>query len=220
MRGSGVCIDEVPEVIKQMCGLETKHPSTGKWNVWMKLRTVMRNAKRFLLVSAQADSLVKHFLDKCHLTAHWCQNKVPLLSHLHYEFAHFEAAEMGYRKPVEALEAGMKVAVPCAEQKDLSCTLLEMQRLFPEKPFLRIAGSMNEEAKRDAVRRVKTEIFDAVFFTAPMDCGVSIDIEGYGLVVFRLNERSINADVAMQMCQRVRKLPTNKIILMMMMMMN
>ena len=45
-----------------------------------------------------------------------------------------------------------------------------------------------------------------------MDCGVSIGIEGYDLVVFRLNERSINADVAMQMCQRVRKLSTNKII--------
>ena len=101
----------------------------------MKLRTVMRNAKRFLLMSAQADSLGKHFLDKCHVTAHWCQNKVPLLSHLHYEFAHFEAAEMGYRKLVEALQAGMKVAVPCAEQKDLNCTLLEMQRLFPEKLF-------------------------------------------------------------------------------------
>ena len=30
--------------------------------------------------------------------------------------------------------------------------------------------------------------------------------------MFRLNERSINADVAMQMCQRVRNLSTNKII--------
>ena len=207
-----VCIDEVPEVIKQLCGLKTKHPSSGKWNVWMKLRTIMRNAKRFLLMSAQADSLVKHFLDKCHLTAHWCQNKIPLLSHLHYEFAHFEAAEMGYRKLVEALEAGMKVAVPCAEQKDLNCTLLEMQRLFPDKSFLRIDGSMNEEAKREAVGRVKTEIFDAIFYTSTMDCGVSIDIEGIDIVVFRLNERSINADVAMQMCQRVRKLSTNKII--------
>jgi len=207
-----VCIDEVPEVIKQLCGLNTKHPSSGKWNVWMKLRTIMRNAKRFLLMSAQADSLVKHFLDKCHLTAHWCQNKIPLLSHLHYEFAHFEAAEMGYRKLVEALEAGMKVAVPCAEQKDLTCTLLEMQRLFPDKSFLRIDGSMNEEAKRDAVGRVKTEIFDAIFYTSTMDCGVSIDIEGIDIVVFRLNDRSINADVAMQMCQRVRKLSTNKIV--------
>ena len=63
-----VCIDEVPEVIKQMSGLETKHPSSGKWNVWVKLRTIMRNAKRFLLMSAQADSLVKHFLDRCRLT--------------------------------------------------------------------------------------------------------------------------------------------------------
>lgn len=207
-----VCIDEVPEVIKQLCGLKTKHTSSGKWNVWMKLRTIMRNAKRFLLMSAQADSLVKHFLDKCHLTAHWCQNKVPLLSHLHYEFAHFEAAEMGYRKLVEALEAGMKVAVPCAEQKDLTCTLLEMQRLFPDKSFLRIDGSMNDEAKRDAVGRVKTDIFDAIFYTSTMDCGVSIDIEGYDIVVFRLNERSVNADVVMQMCQRVRKLTTNKII--------
>ena len=45
-----------------------------------------------------------------------------------------------------------------------------------------------------------------------MDCGVSIDIEGIDIVVFRLNERSINADVVMQMCQRVRKLSTNKII--------
>ena len=207
-----VCIDEVPEVIKQLTGLETKHPSSGKWNVWMKLRTIMRNAKRFLLMSAQADSLVKHFLDKCHLTAHWCQNKTPLLSHLHYEFAHFEAAEMGYRRLIEALEANMKVVVPCAEQKDLACTLLEMQRRFPDKSFLRIDGSMNEEAKRDAVGRVKTEIFDAIFFTASMDCGVSIDIDGYDIVVFRLNERSINADVAMQMCQRVRNLSSNRIV--------
>ena len=106
----------------------------------------------------------------------------------------------------------MKVVVPCAEQKDLSCTLLEMQRRFPEKSFLRINGSMHEDAKRAAVERVKTQIFDAIFFTASMDCGVSIDIEGYDIVVFRLNERSINADVAMQMCQRVRKLPSNKII--------
>ena len=126
-----VCMDEVPEVIKQMSGLETKHPSSGKWNVWIKLRTIMRNAKRFLPTSAQADSLVKHFLCKCHLNAHWCQNKVPLLSHLHYETAHFEAAEVGYRRLIEALEPGMKVVVPCAEQKDLSCTLLEMQRRFP-----------------------------------------------------------------------------------------
>ena len=207
-----VCIDEVPEVIKQLTGLETKHPSSGKWNVWMKLRTIMRNAKRFLLMSAQADSLVKHFLDKCHLTAHWCQNKTPLLSHLHYEFAHFEAAEMGYRRLIGALEANMKVVVPCAEQKDLACTLLEMQRRFPGKSFLRIDGSMNEEAKRDAVGRVKTEIFDAIFFTASMDCGVSIDIDGYDIVVFRLNERSINADVAMQMCQRVRNLSSNRIV--------
>ena len=206
-----VCIDEVPEVIKQMSGLETKHPSSGKWNVWMKLRTIMRNAKRFLLMSAQADSL-KHFLCKCHLTAHWCQNKVPLLSHLHYEFAHFEAAEMGYRRLIEALEAGMKVVVPCAEQKDLSCILLEMQRRFPEKSFIRIDGSMPEEAKRAAVEGAKTEILDAIFFTASMGCGVSIDIEGYDVAVFRLNERSINADVAMQMCQRVHKLPSNKLI--------
>ena len=138
----------------------------------MKLRTIMRNAKRFLLISAQADSLVKHFLDKCHLTAHWCQNKVPLLSHLHDEFAHFEAAEMGYRRLIEALEADTRVAVLCAKRKDLTCTLLEMQRRFPDKTFLRIGGSMNEEAKRDAVGRVKTEMFDAVFFTASMDCGV------------------------------------------------
>ena len=119
---------------------------------------------------------------------------------------------MGYRKLVEALEAGMKVAVPCAEQKDLNCTLLEMQRLFPDKSFLRIDGSMNEEAQREAVVRVKTEIFDAIFYTASMDCGVSIDIEGIDIVVFRLNERSINADVVMQMCQRVRNLSTNKIV--------
>ena len=83
---------------------------------------------------------------------------------------------------------------------------------FPRKTILRIDGSMHEDAKRVALERVKTEIFDAIFFTASMDCGVSIDIEGYDIVVFRLNERSINADVVMQMCQRVRKLSSNKII--------
>ena len=71
---------------------------------------------------------------------------------------------------------------------------------------------MHEEAKRAAVERAKTEVFDAIFLTASMDCGVSIGIEGYDIVVFRLNERSINADVAMQMCQRVRSLPSNRIV--------
>ena len=133
------------------------------------------------------------------------------ISHLHYEFAHFEAAEMGHRQLTEALEADIKkVAVPCAEQKDLSCALLEMQRRFPEKIFLRIDGPMHEEAKRAAVEHAKTEVFDAIFFTASMGCGVSIDINGHDVVVFRLNERSTNADVAMQMCQRVRKLPSDK----------
>ena len=145
-----VCIDEVPEVIKQLTGLETKHPSSGKWNVWMKLRTIMQNAKRFLMMSAQADSLVKHFLDKCHLTAHWYQNKMPLLSHLHYEFAPFEAAEMGYRRLIGALEAGMKVVVPCAEQKDLTCTLLEMKRRFPEKI---VPSHRRVNARRGKTRR-------------------------------------------------------------------
>ena len=70
---------------------------------------------------------------------------------------------------------------------------------------------MGESDKREAVVKAKAQQFGGIFFTASMDCGVSIEIP-YDTAIFRLNARSINACVAMQMCQRVRTLRDKKII--------
>ena len=206
-----VVIDETPEVIKQMCGLKMKKSTSGKWNVWHKLRSIMRDAKRFLLMSAQADSLVKLFLDRCHVTAHWQQNSEPLLGNLTYEIVHHENPEVGYQLLEQALQEDKRIVVPCAEQGDLQGVFARICDQFPEKSFIRIDGSLGESEKREAVMNAKTKQFDGIFYTASMDCGVSIEIP-YDLVIFRLNARSINACVAMQMCQRVRALTDKKIV--------
>ena len=205
-----VVIDEIPEVLKQMCSLKMKKAASGKWNVWRKLRSIVRDAKRFLLMSAQADSLVKLFLDRCHVTAHWQQNSTPLLGDLTYEIVHHEDPEVGYQIIEQALQEDKKIVVPCAEQGDLQGAFARVCEQFPDKEFIRIDGSLGESEKREAVTKAKTQQFDGIFFTASMDCGVSIELP-YDMVICRLNARSINACVAMQMCQRVRTLRDKKI---------
>ena len=71
---------------------------------------------------------------------------------------------------------------------------------------------MSEKAKYDAVALAQTTIFDALLFTASMDCGVSIEVLGYDLVICRLSSRSVDADVTMQMSQRARHLQEGKIV--------
>ena len=205
-----VVIDEIPEVLKQMCSLKMKKAASGKWNVWRKLRSIVRDAKRFLLMSAQADSLVKLFLDRCHVTAHWQQNSTPLLGDLTYEIVHHEDPEVGYQIIEQALQEDKKIVVPCAEQGDLQGAFARVCEQFPDKEFIRIDGSLGESEKREAVTKAKTQQFDGIFFTASMDCGVPIELP-YDMAIFRLNARSMNACVAMQMCQRARTLRDKKI---------
>ena len=71
---------------------------------------------------------------------------------------------------------------------------------------------MSEKAKYDAVALAQTMIFGAILFTASMDCGVSIEILGYDLVIGRLGSRSVGADLTMQISQRVRHLKEGKIV--------
>jgi hypothetical protein len=160
---------------------------------------------------------VKNFLDECGVQCHWQMNKDPMLGHLRYEIVHYEQGikgkERGYRRLFDEIRHGKKVAIPCAEQKDLQILEAMMRREFPGKRFLTIHGGLCDADKKANLRLAENEIFDGLLYTASMDCGVSIDIEGYDLVCFRLNNRSTDADVVMQMCQRVRKLNENLVIL-------
>jgi hypothetical protein len=212
-----VAIDETPEVIKQLCSLKTKKNGSGKWETWEKLRKCTQDSSHVICLSAQADTPVKNFLDECGVQCHWQMNKDPMLGHLRYEIVHYEQGikgkERGYRRLFDEIRDGKKVAIPCAEQKDLQVLEAMMRREFPGKRFLTIHGGLCDADKKANLRLAENEIFDGLLYTASMDCGVSIDIEGYDLVFFRLNNRSTDADVVMQMCQRVRKLNENLVII-------
>ena len=74
-----------------------------------------------------------------------------------------------------------------------------------------IHGHMAESEKRDRIEKAKSKLYDALLFTASMDAGVSIEVEGYGKCHVRLNNRSINANAVIQMVQRVRKYIENQV---------
>jgi len=208
-----VIIDEVTEVVKQMCGLKCKAYGSGRWTTWSKIRIIMANASRSLLLSAQADTLVNEFLSECGVKAHWQQNGESPLSHLHYVIKHYNHTDMGYRELVDALEEDKKIVCPCAEQRDMRALFGHVQNLYPDKIFLAIDSTVTGQARVDALAAAKSTVFDCLFYTASLDCGFSIDIPGYHRAVVRFDCRSVGADVIMQMAQRVRSLNENIIVI-------
>ena len=135
-----VAVDEITEVIKQMCSLKTKAPGSGRWAVWSTLREMFANAPRIVLMSAQADETAKKLLGECGVSAHWRQNAEPLLSHMRCSFFHSDHPESGYGRLIADLDEGGSVVVPCAEQEDPgskpahTVTELASARQHPENP--------------------------------------------------------------------------------------
>jgi hypothetical protein len=97
--------------------------------------------------------------------------------------------------------------------EDLKVLSSMLKKEFPEKEFLEIHRGLTDAEKKANLILAESKIYDGLLFTASIDCGVSIDILGYALVFFRYNSRSIDADVVMQMCHRVRHLSEGLIVL-------
>ena len=72
---------------------------------------------------------------------------------------------------------------------------------------------MADEEKSEVLTNVKQTAYDFFVYTASMDCGVSIDVTGYDRVVMCLGNRSIDAEVAMQMAARVRSTADDTIVI-------
>ena len=216
---SCVIVDEIQEVLKSICRLKKKHPLSGKWNVWSKFTCVLQNCRRNILLSANADTLVKSTLDGLGFEPHqqkWQQNRQATLSHLTYEIHHFEpnnAKDIGYAKIFELLDQGKRLAIPCAEKGECKAIFQELSGRYPDKNGMKLEGSMTDTEKSEALTNAKVTVYDFIVYTASMDCGVSIDLSGYHSVVLCLSNRSIDAEVAMQMIQRVRSLADDKIFI-------
>ena len=212
-----VAIDETPQVIRQMCALKIKTDGSGKWNVWRRLREILQYAKHTIFLSAQSDTLVEMLQTECKITSCWRQNKYSLLADYQYEFAHFEGGKKGfsmaYRRVFEELERKKRLVMPFAEQKVLEAFETYLKENHNYK-ILSIHGQMSDDEKRLNLERWHDgeEEFDLVLHTASVDCGVSINHEGYDLVMFVLGARSIDPEAALQMCHRVRNLKEKKIV--------
>jgi len=206
-------VDEFTACLKSMSRLEKKSASSGKWNVSDNLRRVLESSDHVVLMSAQADRIEKEYLDDIGLKMHWQMNSIPNLNHYTYTFAHYEDKNHEFEPLKEALDKGLKIAIPCSENKDLRNVLGLLQKWYPEKRFKAIYGAgMSDEERKRCIQEAEAEGYDALLYTSSMDCGVSIDIEWYDMIVFRLNSRSIDANTVMQMVLRVRKLNLNKVV--------
>ena len=205
-----VIIDEIPEVLKSICRLKKKHPHSGKWNVWAKFCLVLQNCSRNILLSANADTLVRSTLDDLGFEPDqqkWQQNRKATLGHLTYEIHHFEpknAKDIGYGKIFELIDQGKKIAIPCAEKGEAIAIYEALIMRCPDKQGIKLEGSMADEEKKEVLTNVKQRVYDFFVYTASMDCGVSIEVTEYDRVVMCLGNRSIDAEVAMQMAARVR----------------
>ena len=213
-----VIIDEIPEVLKSICRLKKKHPHSGKWNVWAKFRLVLQNCRRNILLSANADTLVRLTLDDLFEPGQqkWQQNCKATLGHLTYEIHHFEpknAKDIGYGKIFELIDQGKRLAIPCAEKGEAIAIYEALIIKYPDKQGIKLEGSMADEEKSEVLTNVKQTAYDFFVYTASMDCGVSIDVTGYDRVVMCLGNRSIDAEVAMQMAARVRSTTDDTIVI-------
>jgi hypothetical protein len=208
-----VWVDEIHEVIGSLVSLKVKAPGSGRWAVFDALKAMLSTSPRVLLTSASADEAVRDLCDACGLEAYWQMNGEPLLSHLKYELSHYDSSEVAFRQIDDALEAGKKIVLPCAEQKDLESILEHIKQKFPHKTTLRIDGTVQGGARIEAMARAREVVHDVLGYTASVDSGFSIDIIGYDLVFCRTDVRSVSATALMQMCQRVRHLSDNKIVL-------
>ena len=133
-----------------------------------------------------------------------------------------------YTEIIDRLHDGQRLMIPCAEKGQLQDLLATLQALFPHKKFAVLHGDLGREEKcrvlrelratrrslADPTRRETTHKFDAVLYNSTMDCGVSIENEDghYSACVFLLNNRSINADVAMQMVCRCRRYSRGEVV--------
>ena len=118
-----VWVDEIHEVIGSLVSLKVKAPGSGRWAVFDALKAMLSTSPRVLLTSASADEAVRDMCVSCGLEAYWQMNGEPLLMHIKYELSHYDSSEVAFRQINDALEAGKKIVLPCAEQKDLESIL-------------------------------------------------------------------------------------------------
>ena len=205
-----IATDEAPAVLESLCRLKQKRTGSGKWTCHRTLQTLLKECEHKVIMSAQADQLVKDYLDDCRVSCHWQMNKTPTLDHLHYKFCHYFTKADEFMALTHELDQNKKIVVPCAEQKHAEAVHMIVSRKYPEKKFLLITSHCRD--KDAAIVSAISNVYDGLIYTSALDCGVSIEVLGYDKIVFYLNSRSINADTVMQMILRVRNLNENEVI--------
>ncbi len=204
-------IDEVHEMIGAMCQLRQKSEGSGKWMVWKKLLHIISTSKRTLFTSAQADARVECLFNETGIQPHWQMNEQPLLAHLSYRIIHYDSPEVGYQIILDSIRDGNNCVIACAEQKDLTSLEMYLFKEFPGLQLRKVDRTVSGTAREEILTELNETVFQVIMFTASLDCGFSINIQGYDHTFLRLNVRSINPTQALQMTQRVRSISSNTI---------
>jgi len=198
-------VDECEEIFSALTTVNARSVSGAKWALYTTLFDIFRDSGKRLLMSAHAETYTDIFLRHVgEEKALWCENKVSKLKGNVYEFYHTFEDNDATARIEQFISDGKRLAIPCAERRDLERVHEHLTKKFPHKSFLAVHGALADKEKGAAFDAMTENRYDAVLYTATVDCGVSVDKVECDIVFARINHRSIRPKQIMQLLHRFR----------------
>ena len=209
-----VIIDECEEVFSALTTINARSANGSKWSIYSIVSEIFKKSQKRLLMSAHAEAYTDIFLRHVgEENALWCENIVSKLKDNTYEFYHTFEANDATARIEQYISNGKRLAIPCAERGDVERVHEHLTKTFPHKSFLAVHGALADKEKGAAFDAMTQKRYDAVLYTATVDCGVSVDEIECDIVFARICHRSIRPKQIMQLLHRFRNVVDKLFIL-------